>query len=129
MKKIMVIDGDLHDLRLICDGLSKDFIVLSCSRVTTVFDLFTLFHPDALVLDPATEGLNAREFIARVRASLQPSILAVTRYTSTNSVKESLDWGADAIFLKSYTKENIGKKLREWLANPVYLRQLEPMGV
>lgn len=116
MERIMVIDSDIQQMRELNDGLASDYQILNCSRGAKAMDLFKLYLPSALVVDPATPELNVRDFIRQVRS--MPSrgripILALTRITTLRLIEESLGWGVDMIFSKPCSGERIKRKLEE----------------
>jgi len=71
MEKIMVIDSDTHQIRLLSDGLANDYQILNCSRGSKAAELFRLYKPSAVILDPLTFDLNGKEFVRQVRSSSQ----------------------------------------------------------
>ncbi len=132
MKKVMVIDSDAHQIRILNEGLSNDFHILGCSRGTKAMELFKIYQPSALVLDPAASELNAREFVRRVRSlpnGLRLPILALTRITTLRHIEDSFDLGADMIFSKPCSAERIKVKLNQCLARPTRPSELEAAGV
>ncbi len=129
MEKIMVIDGDIRDLREMNDGLSNDFIVLNCSRGDKAFNLFSVYQPDTLILDPYTPGLNAKDLINRAKELIFPNripIMAVTHLTTLKHIEESLNWGVDIIFSKPFMAEKIRRKVRELMLRNKNLREQAP---
>ncbi len=116
MERIMIIDSDIRQMQELNHGLSENYQILNCSRGSKAMDLFKLYIPSALVLDPATPELNAREFIHQVRslpAGWRLPILALTRITTLRRIEESFDWGVDMIFSKPCSGERVKKKLAE----------------
>jgi len=119
MLKIMMIDQDVHQLREISDVLGNGYRLLTCSKGAKAFDLFMAFQPDAVILDPSTEGLNAQEFMAQVRGlstGFTVPILLLTRFTTIRSIEKILDWGADFIFSKPFRPGDLKDKLAECLS-------------
>ena len=116
MRKVMVIDSDVRQIREINDGLGVDYQALNLSRGDKALDLFLLYQPLAIVLDPKTPGFNGREFVQRIRSLPRGEhmpILALTRITSLRHIEESFDWGVDVIFSKPCSGGRIRKKLDE----------------
>jgi DNA-binding response OmpR family regulator len=119
MEKIMVIDSNIGDLQKLNEDLSKDYIVLVCSRAANALDLLGVFKPAALILDPSTPGLSTREFIRKARSFPQLSnmpAIAVTKITALRHIEESFEWGVDVIFSKTVPADRILKKLEENLS-------------
>ncbi len=127
MKKIMLIDSDTSHLKRMNDILSRDFNVLICSRGHKAWELFNLFNPGALVLDPVATGLNTSEFFPRVRRKTWPDsipIIAMTRLTTLKHIEKSFDWGADIVLSKPCDAERVRKKLMELLPSDESLPEL-----
>lgn len=116
MEKIMIIDSDIRQLREINDEISGRYQALNLSRGDKALDLFRLYQPTALVLDPTTPGFNGREFIRQVRdlpRGKNMPILALTRMTTLRHIEESFDLGVDMIFSKPCSGARVKKKLDE----------------
>jgi DNA-binding response OmpR family regulator len=129
MEKIMVIDADVQELRKLNSDLSKDFVVLTCSRVNKALDLLQVFQPSALILDPSISGFNVKDFVQQIRSTPQLEgifIIALTRITSFKYIEESFDWGVDLIYSKPCSSERIRKKTAEYLLRKRTSRILEP---
>jgi DNA-binding response OmpR family regulator len=131
MEKIMVIDSDAHQIKLLSEGLAGNYHILNCSRGSKAVELFRLYRPSAVILDPLTFDLNGRDFVRQVRVhSRRPiPILALTRITTLRHIEESFDWGVDIIFSKPCSVERIRKKLVHYLGHPAESKQLETAGV
>ena len=132
MEKVMVIDSDAQQIRILNEGLSNDFHILSCNRGTKAMELFQIYQPSALVLDPMTSELNGKEFVRRIRSL--PSgrslpILALTRITTLRHIEDSFDLGVDMIFSKPCSAERIMMKLNQCLARPAIPPKLEVAAV
>ena len=115
MEKVMVIDSDAQQIRILNEGLSNDFHILGCSRGTKALELFQVFQPSALVLDPITTELSGKEF----------PILALTRITTLRHIEDSFDLGVDMIFSKPCSAERIKMKLNQCLTGPTRTSELE----
>ena len=128
MKKIMIVDGNTWDLQRLSEDLSRDNIVLICSRATKAMDLLRLFKPNVLILDPSTPGISAKNFIGQVRL-LSPieriPIFALTRMTSLRHIEESFEWGVDVIFSKPLPIDRLRGKLAQELEKTASIRQFE----
>ncbi len=127
MKKIMLIDSDILHLREMNNVLSGDFNVLICSRGHKAWDLYNLFNPDALVLDPTAAGLDTSDFFPRIRKKSWPNsipIIATTRLNTLQHIERSFDWGADIVFSKPCEGERIRNKLLELLSRGESPREL-----
>jgi len=114
----MIIDSDTDQLRKLSEGFSTDFKVLSCSRGSQALELFKLYQPSALILDPATYQLDGRHFIGQVRALSRRSplpILALTRIATIGQLEASFGWNVDALYSKPCDAERLKKKLNECL--------------
>jgi DNA-binding response OmpR family regulator len=132
MQRIMIIDSDIRQMRELNDGLSGGFQILNCSRGSQAMELFKLYLPSALILDPATEGLNGGDFIRQVRSfpnGLRLPILALTRITTIRHLEQSFDWGVDMIFSKPCSAERVRKKLEELRVRPGQSPSPETAGV
>lgn len=119
MEKIMVIDANIGDLQRLNEDLSKDYIVLVCSRAANALDLLAVFKPAALILDPSTPGLFTREFIRKAHSLPQLAnmpVIAVTKIKALRHIEESFDWGVDVIFSKPVPADRILKKIGENLS-------------
>jgi DNA-binding response OmpR family regulator len=118
MKKIMLIDSDVLQLKTLNDGLSSSFQVLNCSRGAKAMDLYRIFLPNALILDPTTPGLPESDFIHSVRnlpGGYRLPILALTKIQSTQTLDEIFRWKVDVVLSKPCSAERAEKKLRELL--------------
>lgn len=131
MEKIMIIDSDMGQMRDLNEGLSGDYRILNCSRGSKALELYRLFQPSALILDPATYELDGRDFIRRVRSAAKGHIpiLALTRITALKHIENSFDWGVDVIYSKPCTAERVRKKLDGFFTRPEKARTLQPAGV
>ncbi|HEV2353177.1 MAG TPA: response regulator [Puia sp.] len=119
MERIMIIDSDIRQMRELNDGLGSNYQILNCSRGEKALDLFKLYLPSALVLDPSTPELNVREFIRRVRSLPfrgELPILALAQITTLRQIEESFDWGVDMILSKPCSGEKAKKRLEEYLS-------------
>lgn len=124
MQRIMIIDSDIRQMRELNEGLTHEYQILNCSRGAKAMELFRLYQPLALILDPTTDELNGRDFIRQVRSfpgGFRLPILALTRITTLRVLEQSFDWSVDMIFSKPCSAERVKKKLNEYLvriANP-----------
>lgn len=119
MKKIMLIDSDVQQLKGLSEGLSSSFQVLNCSRGAKAMDLFRIFLPSAIILDPTTPGLPESAFINAVRdlpGGYRLPILALTKIHSTQTLDEIFRWKVDVVLSKPCSAERVEKKLREMLS-------------
>src|SRR5580692_11724716 len=122
MQRIMIIDSDIRQMRELNLGLSVEYRILNCSRGANALDLFRLYQPSAIILDPATGEFNGMELIRRVRSfpnGFYLPILALTRITTLNHLEQSFDWNVNAIFSKPCSAERVKKKLNECLIRTV----------
>lgn len=119
MERIMIIDSDIRQMRELNGGLGASYQILNCSRGDKALDLFRLYLPSAMVLDPSTPQLNVREFIRQVRSLSfrgELPILALTRITTLRQIEESFNWGVDLILSKPCSGERIKKRVEDCLA-------------
>jgi len=131
MQKIMIIDSDVQQVRELSGGLWETYRILGCSRGAKAMELFHLFEPEAVILDPTTRDLNGKEFIQRVRVlpkGRRIPILALSRMTTLRQVEESFDLGADMVFSKPCAAERVKTKLHKLLTPPSNLRRPELVG-
>ncbi|HVZ81131.1 MAG TPA: hypothetical protein VHE12_10125 [bacterium] len=120
MKKIMLIDSDVEQLRTLDKGLSNSFQLLNCSRGEKALDLYRIFLPHALVLDPTTPGLPESGFLRSLRelpGGYRIPVLALTRIRSTRTLEDIFRWKVDVVLSKPCAAERAEKKLREMLAH------------
>jgi len=132
MDRIMIIDSDIRQMRELNGGLTGDYQILNCSRGAKAMELFKLYLPSALVLDPATPELNVREFIRQVRALPHGShlpILALAQITSLRHIEESFDWGVDMILSKPCSAPRIKRKLDELLIRKTPVSETQLAGI
>ncbi len=118
MERIMIIDPDIRQMQELNGGLSGDYQILNCSRGAKAMELFRLYLPSALVVDPATPELDMRGFIRQVRSLPHQGylpILALAQITSLRHIEESFNWGVDMILSKPCSSERIKRKLDELL--------------
>ncbi len=119
MKKIMLIDSDVAHLRKLSDALSKEFNVLICSRGDKAWELFSLFKPDALLLDPLADGLHASIFLDQVRRKYPKNsipIISLIRMATLKPIENSFTFGAGFAFVKPCQGETVRKKLLDLLS-------------
>jgi DNA-binding response OmpR family regulator len=117
MEKIMIIDSDIRQMRELNEGLSNEYQILNCSRGLKALELFRLYQPSALILDPTTDELNGRDFILQVRAfpnGVRLPILALTSITTLGHLEQSFDWNVNSIFSKPCSAQRVLKKLKEY---------------
>ncbi|HVM31639.1 MAG TPA: response regulator [bacterium] len=128
MFKVMIVDEDVRQSREIIDEIGLHYHVLNCSRGAKALDLCRAFQPDALILDPATPGLNAQELIAETRnqpgASRAP-VLLMTHFTTIRHIEKSFDWGVDFVFSKPCSTDRLGRKLAEFMGKAARYRQTQ----
>ena len=128
MFKVMLVDEDIRQIREITDEIGLHYSVLNCSRGAKALDLLRVFQPDALILDPATPGLNPQELIAEMRrqpgASRSP-VLLLTHFTTIRHIEKSFDWGVDFVFSKPCSTDRLGRKLAEFLDKANRYRQTQ----
>jgi DNA-binding response OmpR family regulator len=120
MKKLMLIDSDIAHLRGMSGVLSKDFSVLICSRWNKAWELFDIFAPDALILDPTSADSAAPVFLHHLRAKICSKpipVIVLSRLASLKHIETSLDWGADLVFSKPCQGARLQKKLLELFSN------------
>jgi DNA-binding response OmpR family regulator len=118
VEKIMIIDSDIYELQKLNNELSRDFAVLICSRSAKAMNLFQVFQPAALILDPSNPGLNARDFIQQVRSNepfKRMPILGLTNITTLKHIEDSFDLGLDVVFSKPSSAERIRRKVSDYL--------------
>ncbi len=118
MRKIMLIDSDVQQLKVLNEGLSPHFQLLNCSRGEKAMDLYKIFLPQALVLDPNTPGLPESDFIRSVRdlpGGYRIPILAMTRIRNTQVLSDIFRWKVDMVLSKPCAVERVEKKLAEML--------------
>lgn len=118
MMKVMVIDGEIHQLREIADEIGIHYVLLNCSRGAKALELFRIFEPDAAILDPATPGLDAMEIIHEAQSrpgKTHVPILLMSRFTTLRHIERGFDWGADYVFSKPCSVDRISRKLAECL--------------
>ncbi|HEY5040077.1 MAG TPA: response regulator [bacterium] len=118
MLKVMMIDSDKHGLRTLGDELEKDYAVLACNEGRKAFDLYKLFSPNAVVLDPLTPGLGSENFISKMRSlpgRPQLKVIVLSCSALIKQIEESFDWGADYYFFKPVVVNRVRFKLREFL--------------
>ena len=114
----MMVDSDKHGLRMLGGELEKDYAVLACNEGRRAFELFNLFSPDAVVLDPLTPGLGSENFISKMRGIPGRPFLKVIVLSYSALIKEieeSFDWGADYYFFKPVVANRVRFKLSELL--------------
>ena len=130
MKKLMLIDSDVAHLRGMSEALSKDFSVLICSRWNKAWELFDIFVPDALILDPSPAESAAPVFLHQLRAKICSKpipIIVLSRLTSLKHIETSLDWGADLVFSKPCQGARLQKKLVELFSEMETPAELTPV--
>ena len=48
MERIMIVDSDLIQIKVLRDAFADEFLILGCNRGTNAMDLFKVFQPSAL---------------------------------------------------------------------------------
>ncbi len=122
MQKIMIIDSDIRQMCELNEGLSNEYRILNCSRGAQAMELFKLYQPSALLLDPTTAELKSIDFVRQVRSFPNGShlpILALTQITSLRHLEDCFNWDVDMIFSKPCSTEKIKKKLNEHLGRTI----------
>ncbi len=131
MKKIMILDGNMQDLRDLSSTLSPSFIVLSCGRWAKALDILKIFQPAGLILDLSMPNLEAAGFIRQARfLSQSPSfvIAAVSHMTNLAQISRAFDWGLYLAFSTPDDPPFIEKKLRNLMEHRHPIRLLETAG-
>jgi len=127
----MAMNPDTYELQKLNVELSKHFVVLNCNRAAKAMNIFQIFQPSVLVLDPAMPGLNPRNFIQQIRSIPQHDkmpIIALTKIATLKTIEESFGWGVDLIYSKPCSGERIRKKIAEYLFNRIS-PILKPVGM
>jgi DNA-binding NarL/FixJ family response regulator len=104
----------LEGLRALVDG-EPDLTVVGAttdgSRVTALVDET---GPDVVVLDLELAGMRGTEVLARLRARPEPPrVLVLTAYTDGESLRASLDAGADGLALKTESPQQTLAAIRQ----------------
>jgi DNA-binding NarL/FixJ family response regulator len=104
----------LEGLRALVDGEPDLTVVGATTDGARVGTLVDETGPDVVVLDLELAGLRGTEVLAQLRARPQsPRVLVLTAYTDGESMRASLDAGADGLALKTESPQQTLTAIRQ----------------
>lgn len=105
MHKILAVDDDMLNLRLIKDTL-RDFDVITASNGKEGVELALSGKPDVIIMDvmmPVMDGLEATRVIKEDRRTAAIPVLLLTALGRNEDIIKGLDAGADDYIEKPFT--------------------------
>jgi DNA-binding response OmpR family regulator len=113
MKKILLVDDDIHIQRLLRDELEEDgYQIMTASNGKEALSLINRQNPDLIILDlrmPELSGLDTMEFISKLKYKVP--VIIFSAYGAYRN--DPLAIAADAYVVKSSEISELKKKVHE----------------
>ena len=103
MKKILVVDDEIHLLRLLEYNLKKEGyrVVTACNGLEAIHKVEEE-GPDLILLDIKMPVMDGLEAIKRIRSFYKElPIIVISAYVQDVKIKQSASYGISGIFYKS----------------------------
>ena len=116
--RILVVDDQAANLRLLENLLAREGFtnVISTTEPEQVFDLYTAFDPDLILLDLMMPGLSGYAVLERLERQRQPDefrpVLVLTADATSQAKRRALALGAKDFLTKPF--DTIEAMLRVW---------------
>lgn len=116
--RILVVDDQAANLRLLESLLAREGFtnVISTTEPEQVFDLYTVFDPDLILLDLMMPGLSGYAVLERLERQRQPDefrpVLVLTADATSQAKRRALALGAKDFLTKPF--DTIEAMLRVW---------------
>lgn len=116
--RILVVDDQAANLRLLESLLAREGFtnVISTTEPEQVFDLYTAFDPDLILLDLMMPGLSGYAVLERLERQRQPDefrpVLVLTADATSQAKRRALALGAKDFLTKPF--DTIEAMLRVW---------------
>ena len=104
----------LEGLKALVDGEPDMMVVGATTDGREVLSLVPALAPDVVVLDLKLSGIKGTEVLAALRQqSESPRVLVLTAYNDGESIRASLDAGADGLALKTESPQQTLAAIRQ----------------
>lgn len=116
--RILIVDDQAANLRLLESLLAREGFtnVISTTEPEQVFDLYTAFDPDLILLDLMMPGLSGYAVLERLERQRQPDefrpVLVLTADATSQAKRRALALGAKDFLTKPF--DTIEAMLRVW---------------
>jgi two-component system KDP operon response regulator KdpE len=111
--EILIVDADPQVRRYLQSAMaSAGYRPCSIDNAASVLDIVKAHPPDAMVLDLHLTGADAKTLLKQARKTFQGPILVVSAGGRKIEQIDALDLGADAVFIKPFSAEELLARLR-----------------
>lgn len=116
-QKILIIDDDVDNLRLVAKTLSHDgYKVETANSGEEGIQKLSLMTPDLVILDRNMPGMSGVDTLTHLRnRDLYVSVIFLTAQGSTESIIQGLDAGADDYVCKPFNVMELAARVRSQL--------------
>ncbi|MDN5309172.1 MAG: hypothetical protein PWP14_566 [Methanolobus sp.] len=125
--KILVVDDDVLNVRLIEAQLMADYEVKAACSGEEALDLIDSEKPDLVILDVMMPGMSGYEVCSRIRSSKETCfipVIMVTALSSRDDRLEGLRAGADEFLTKPVDRFEVLTRVRTLLKNKLLYDEL-----
>jgi DNA-binding response OmpR family regulator len=106
-KCILVVDDEADILDFVSHSLiSEGCKVIQAENRDEAFELFKNEKPDAIILDLNMRGMDAREFVKRVK-ELKPSVCIILMTAALHAPEKALELGLEYYIPKPFDHEDV----------------------
>ena len=116
--KILAVDDDIVDIKIIEKLLGQDYELRTASTGEQALEIATDFQPDIILLDNMLPGIDGREVCQQIRANSRlrhTKIIMVSGKTMVSERVEAYEAGADDYITKPFDKDELLAKIRVYL--------------
>jgi CheY-like chemotaxis protein len=114
--KILVVDDDQADRRLVSKILIKKFTVIEASNGKEAFDLARSEKPDIILMDimmPEMDGYTALAAIKRDLLTAEIPVIMLTDLKGKLNIRLAEEWGASGYLTKSFKPQDLLDKVNQ----------------
>lgn len=125
--KILVVDDDILNVRLIEAQLMADYEVKAACSGEEALDLIASEKPDLIILDVMMPGMSGYEVCSRIRSSKETCfipVIIVTALSSRDDRMEGIKAGADEFLTKPVDRFEVMTRVRTLLKNKILYDEL-----
>ncbi len=120
--KLLVVDRDLATIETVAGAVSQeDFRLLTAADPDTCLDKFSREHPEIVLLDPDTVGLDTLDRIIEYDPGI--TVYVMTAQYSVESAVAAIQHGASDCLTKPLTAERLQSQIERWLAETTERRR------
>ncbi|MBC8469231.1 MAG: hybrid sensor histidine kinase/response regulator [Planctomycetes bacterium] len=116
--KILAVDDDIVDIRIIEKLLGRNFEFRTASTGEQALEIATDFQPDIILLDNMLPGMDGGEVCQQIRADSRlrhTKIIMISGKTMASERIEAYEAGADDYITKPFDEDELLAKIRVYL--------------